>query len=55
MNIIRLLVKRHPLIAFFMIAYSFTWLGWLLYGPTIMRKPVAQAEAAPVGQPLAVK
>ena len=30
MNTIRTLINRYPLIAFFAIAYSLTWLGWIL-------------------------
>src|SRR6266498_3430166 len=30
MNTVLSFVKRHPLITFFVIAYLFTWLGWLV-------------------------
>src|SRR6188472_2064682 len=30
MNGIRSLVKRHPLFTFFVLAYAFTWLGWIV-------------------------
>ena len=30
MNAIRTLIKRHPLVSFFVISYVFAWLGWTM-------------------------
>lgn len=40
MNAIRTLIKRHPLVSFFVISYLFAWLGWtmpdILYTGTLL-------------------
>jgi uncharacterized protein len=47
MNAIRSLVKRHPLITFFILAYILTWLGWTVPGRIYTGTPLSFVLALP--------
>ena len=35
------MVKRHPMIAFFVLAYAFSWWPWILYALGVIDNPIA--------------